>query len=242
MKLISLYIISVLLFAYLVFIFFYTDKKMKEVICTNVNITVMSEEENNFVEVGDIQSLVYAFDADITKRSLLDIETDSVEKYIKKSSMVKSCDVYYNIYGNLNIQVAAREPILRIVGNPGYYLDSDGMIMPLSQKATKRTLVASGSIARDFATTKLFPFVQTIYDNDFWTAYIEQIDVKSEEITLIPKVGNFKIEFGELENIEEKFEHLLLFLESGINKRGWNYYHTISVKYKNQIVGKKRIF
>ena len=66
-------------------------------------------------------------------------------------------------------------------------------------------------------------------------AQIEQIAVnKLLEFELVPKVGNHKIVFGGIENLEGKFEKLMIFYKKGLSKTGWNEYSEINLKYKNQ--------
>ena len=133
-------------------------------------------------------------------------------------------------------------------------------IMPLSNKYTARLLVVSGALNEPYAKRYAFNYnnlpdsltektmlddVYTIADyidnSEFWKAQIEQIHVdKVSGFSLIPKVGNHKIVFGGTENLESKFEKLMIFYKKGLSKTGWNEYSSINLKYKNQVVCKKR--
>ena len=141
-----------------------------------------------------------------------------------------------------------------------YYLDENGFIMPLSQNYTARLLVVNGRINEPFATRYTLNFntladtlkTKTLLDeiytlskyidqSDFWKAQIEQVYVNKQlEMELIPKVGNHRIVFGEVENIENKFEKLMVFYKKGLSKTGWNEYSEINLKYKNQVVCTKK--
>jgi cell division protein FtsQ len=84
--------------------------------------------------------------------------------------------------------------------------------------------------------------IATYVDKDaFWKAQIEQIFVTAEsEYLLIPKIGDHTIVFGTAENMEEKFEKLLLFYKEGLSRVGWEQYKSINVKFKNQVVCTKK--
>jgi cell division protein FtsQ len=84
--------------------------------------------------------------------------------------------------------------------------------------------------------------IATYVDKDaFWKAQIEQIFVTAEsEFVLIPKVGEHTIVFGTGDDIEIKFEKLMLFYKEGLSRVGWDKYSTINLKYKNQIVCTKK--
>ena len=77
-------------------------------------------------------------------------------------------------------------------------------------------------------------------EDKLWNALVEQIVVSGKEVSLIPKVGNFRIVLGKLENVGKKMENLRLFLEEGIALKGWNVYKEINLKFENQIVCVKR--
>jgi cell division protein FtsQ len=46
--------------------------------------------------------------------------------------------------------------------------------------------------------------------------------------------------FGTGDDIEIKFEKLMLFYKEGLSRVGWDKYSTINLKYKNQIVCTKK--
>ena len=143
--------------------------------------------------------------------------------------------------GYFHVEITQRKPVLRIMSGEGYYVDEDGKIMPLSRKYTSRVVVATGNISRKFACNGLYPFIMTLRNDEFWDALVEQIVVeKGNEVVLIPKVGNFRIVLGTLDDMNEKLENLRLFLREGIVLKGWNVYKEINLKFKNQIVCVKR--
>jgi cell division protein FtsQ len=70
---------------------------------------------------------------------------------------------------------------------------------------------------------------------------IEQIYVSNTgEFTLIPKVGDQKILFGNYTNVKDKLENLKIFYQEGMPYEGWQKYRTINLKYKGQVVCERR--
>ena len=87
----------------------------------------------------------------------------------------------------------------------------------------------------------LFELANLLSEDDLWAYQIIQIHFsKDKEVILIPRVGNHKIIFGMLKNLEEKFQNLRLFYEQAIRLKGWNSYTDINLKFKNQIVCTKK--
>lgn len=89
---------------------------------------------------------------------------------------------------------------------------------------------------------KLINFVRSVESDGFWSAEIVQIVASSAssgatELVLIPRSGDFRIVFGEIDDeAERKFDKLQKFYRDGLCNLGWDRYKTINVKYKNQVV------
>jgi cell division protein FtsQ len=82
--------------------------------------------------------------------------------------------------------------------------------------------------------------VQFIRQDTFLTAQIEQIYVeKNQDFTLIPKVGDTELIFGDLTFMKEKFRKLKIFYLEAMPYEGWRKYDKLNLKYKKQVVGVK---
>lgn len=235
------YILFIGLFVYLIIVFTFASSEMKEVRCEGIEVSIRDTVVNMFVDEGDVMRMIRKGYGDILKKRIREIDKDSIEQLLVRNSIIKSAQVYYSLDGYLHVDIRQRKPVLRVWTGEGYYVDEDGKIMPLSKKYTSRVVVATGSISRKFACEKLYPFVRTLKEDEFWDAYIEQLTVRENgDVVLIPKVGNFRIILGDLENSSEKMEKLRLFLKEGIGRRGWNLYKEINLKFDKQIVCVKK--
>ena len=88
---------------------------------------------------------------------------------------------------------------------------------------------------------KLINFVRSVGDDGFWSAEIVQIIVSATsyggmDLTLVPRSGDFRIEFGETDGAQEKFERLMKFYRDGLGCIGWDRFSTLNLKYDNQVV------
>ncbi len=235
------YILSVSLFVYLIIVLSFVSAKLGEVKCKGVQVVVDDTGENAFIDEDDVLQLIKRNYGELKNVNVVDIDKDSMECVLVRNSVIKSAQVYYSLDGYFHVEITQRKPVLRVMSGEGYYVDEDGKVMPLSGKYTSRVVVATGNISRNFACNGLYPFVMGLKNDGFWDALIEQIVVANgNEVILIPKVGNFRIVVGELENVEKKMENLRLFLQEGIALKGWNVYKEINLKFENQIVCIKR--
>lgn len=235
------YILFIGLFVYLIIVLTFVSAKLGEVKCKGVQVVVDDTGENAFIDEDDVLQLIKRNYGELKNVNVVDIDKDSMECVLVRNSVIKSAQVYYSLDGYFHVEITQRKPVLRVMSGEGYYVDEDGKVMPLSGKYTSRVVVATGNISRNFACNGLYPFVMGLKNDGFWDALIEQIVVANgNEVILIPKVGNFRIVVGELENVEKKMENLRLFLQEGIALKGWNVYKEINLKFENQIVCIKR--
>jgi len=223
-------------------------------------INIDYETENRFIDENDILSQILNKN-DTGALFLNHFSANQLEEKLSNSHSIKDVQVYKTIDGKLVVNVKQRRPIVRIFSrNESYYIDEKGNLMPLSNKYTARLLVVNGNLNEPFGKRYRFNYSnlndtlaeKTVLDDiykianyidnsEFWNAQIEQIDVnKLHEFELVPKVGNHKIVLGGVENLEGKFEKLMIFYQKGLSKTGWNEYSEINLKYKNQVVCTKR--
>jgi cell division protein FtsQ len=147
------------------------------------------------------------------------------------------------------VRAELRRPIARIVRNdgPDGYIAEDGTIMPVSEKFTSRVVLVSGSYVAQMLkqnnmyekedTQKILELINTIREDEFWSAQIAQLDIDSKtRITIFPQVGDEKIEFGKPENNEVKFKKLMIFYKEILPRTGWNKYNRVNLEYEGQIV------
>ncbi|GHV65240.1 hypothetical protein FACS1894199_05420 [Bacteroidia bacterium] len=238
------YLLFTCLFVYVVIALTFAASKRDEVLCTGVSVTIADADANSFIEEVDVERLMRRGYGELLEHRINQIDKDKLEQLLINNSVIKSAEMYFDLGGTLHVDVTQRRPVLRVMNSKeggGYYVDDEGEIMPLSGRYSARVVIGSGNISRKFAVEKLYPYALLLREDAFWDAYIEQIVVKSEShIILIPKVGNFDIILGSLDNAEMKMEKLRYFLKDGIAKKGWDAYKEINLKFGKQVVCVKR--
>ena len=252
-----------LLAAFLVTVGF-AESKRKEMLCPGLEIIVHDSSGIAFIERSDIEEMVLDKFGQPAGKPLSSINMALLEKIINSNAFVARAEVFSTVDGKLTIEVIQRNPVLRIINssNESFYIDDEGVFMPLSDQYTANVVVANGNIPNTLAekrirvftpeeaedtsnhlTTveKVFALNRYVSGNEFWNAQVEQYYVNSDlDLELIPRVGNHTIVFGDEKNMEEKFDKLLHFYKEGLNRTGWNQYKTINLKFKDQVVCTKK--
>jgi len=243
---------------------YFTSKKYKNRVMQFPEIVIVNEGNNAFLMDKDISERLRYNNIQLDGLKREEISADLIEAIVLKMYEVKSASVHLNLDDTWRILVELRKPLARIFNTRGesFYLDEDGRTMPLSPLYSARIIPFTGFIddARDFVsveeiinndslkTLKLLPQIyylsEYVCNDPFLSALIAQVEVDNHgDFVLIPIVGNHKIHFGDPYNrkiVEERFKKLLVFYREALPFTGWSKYESISLKYKNQVVCKKR--
>ncbi|MDR1679634.1 MAG: cell division protein FtsQ [Prevotellaceae bacterium] len=234
-------ILLVLLVSYTVFALFKFSHNDENQVCRRVLITVKDSEQFNFVDTTEVHAVLVKNRVKLRGQKLSTINTKRVENLLEQNAAIRKVVCYKTASGDIGIDVWQREPLFRVLGKQNYFVDMEGKTIPASPNFVIPVAVVTGNVNKNFACGKLREFVLFLHENDFWNAQIVQIDVQSEnEIVLIPRIGNHEIEFGNLDNYQQKLAKLKTFYLEGLNKIGWGDFSKISLKYKDQVIGTKK--
>ena len=224
--------------------------KKREVKCTKIEILIPGAD--NFIEREEIDAILKQGQGQLVGRNLEQINIHDIEEALKANPYIAFAKVFVDMDGVLQVAIRQRQPVLRVLnaGGQDYYIDSNGLKMPMSPNFTANVLVASGNILEGFSgkvDTLLTPMGVDLYrtalfmkKDTLWDAQIEQIFVNEKnDIELVPRVGNQRIISGNADSLETKMGNLLAFYKQAMPTVGWNVYKTINLKYTNQIVCEK---
>jgi cell division protein FtsQ len=227
----------------------FTERMKGDVTVRDIQIRIENIHENHFVEEQDIVDLMQIDEQNLVGVAIKKLNFKAIENKIKKDPYIKDAELYSDLKGNLTIKVSLRRPVARMVRNdgPDGYVAEDGTIMPVSEKFTSRVILMSGPFVRKllhqqnmFQTeegTQLMQMITLIGEDEFWKAQISELDIDSKnKITILPQIGDEKIEFGEPDDLEIKFNKLKIFYKEILPRVGWNKYDRVNLEYAGQIV------
>lgn len=242
----------------------FSDSRQSRMPCNEVIISIVDTLGQSFVEPEDIRLIVLNKFGELKGKKLSSINIALLEKIIDNNPFVADAEVFSTVDGKLNIEVKQRKPVVRVMNfkQESFYIDDQGLFMPLSEKYTARVPLANGyifhreaeiEVNNNFADSGVVSHtndstLKYVYDvslfvshDDFWNAQIEQIYVNANgDLELIPRVGRHTIILGDGNDLKEKFNRLFLFYTRGLNKTGWDKFKTINLKFKGQVVCTKK--
>ncbi len=224
-------LVTVVLFGFLLS---FSLKRFNNAQMENVSIN-MSQGKTPvyFVDEKDIKDLVKQYNP--TKK-IGDVKIPELEKKINEIPFVDSANVYMNLNGNLNVDIKQRIPIFRLNKNgKDFYVDEKGVEFPISRNFSYPCMLVMGDVdASEYQ--ELGQLVEKIDKDDFSKKYFIGIKKEKDNYNLLTSDGNYKVEIGDLENIDFKVKGFKTFVEKYLVYQNPNKYKKISVKYNNQIV------
>jgi len=186
-----------------------------------------------FIDEKDIKEIV---NKENPSGKVGDLNIPELEKKINTLPAVDSANVYLNLNGKLNLDIKQRVPVFRL-NNDGkdFYVDEEGTEFPISKTYSHPCMLVTGDVKKD-EYRKLAELVRKIDKDDFSKKYFIGISKYNDSYNLLTSEGNYKVEIGDLDNIELKVKGFKTFVEKYLVFQDPQKYSMVSVKYQNQIV------
>jgi cell division protein FtsQ len=238
----------------------FAEKQESKVTCKEPKIFINADNDNDFITIDDVLDLMRSKGDSITGQPLATVNVHEIEDLLYTNPWVKSANVFLDLDGVLQVDIDVRVPLVRVMNSAGesYFIDTDGKLMLWSPEHTPRVLVASGNIHEAYGTwyhtnigemspadtlskvtvlDDIFKLAKCVTADAFWNSQVEQVIFNAKgDIELVPQVGDHKIIFGDLTDMQEKFNKLKIFYSEGLNHTNWNQYDTLNLKFKDQVV------
>jgi len=236
--------------AWFVVILGFVSGEADQVLCMRIDVVLSDTLDNRFVTDHDIRAMFRSQGLQLQGYPMKDINTRELERLVEKNAYIRRAEVSTDVSGRMEIRLEQRIPLLRIMpeGKAGFYLDTEGEVLPLSDQFVPHIFLVSGNI-KDAdggigASTQLkeiHRFCTYVSDHPFWSEQIVQLYVNRRgEYELIPRVGAHQILMGSMEQWDKKLRNLEMLYQQGLSAYGWNSYKTINLKYTNQVICTKR--
>ncbi len=234
----------------------FIESEHKKLTCKGLSVEIDYGRAEVLISEADISKRIHEKFDTLVGKKISEISSVSIENDINEIDFIENADVYTTLTGLMKIKVSQRNPIVRVMNKFGqsYYIGEKGNLIPVKFGYSSRVPVASGNISNRFSDTlnlrlsttnselkDLYTLSTYIYNDVFLKAQIEQIYLNQDnEFELVPKVGRHLVLFGDLAEMETKFDKLKIFYDKGMKRAGWDTYKTINLKFKDQVICEKK--
>ncbi|QRR03127.1 cell division protein FtsQ/DivIB [Dyadobacter sandarakinus] len=228
------------------------ENKLGSQRCNNLVISIQGDSGTRFLNQMDVRMLVTENGGDPLMGSRLnDVELHELERRVRRSKLIKKCQIFRDLRGDVVIEVEQEKPLARWINSSvngevrntsGYYISDEGVFFPLSDSYSARTLLVSGPYFNNPENLKsgegasLMELLKYLNEDPFWRAQVSELIVDRDgEISLMTVLGDQVIEFGKADAYQAKFWKLRTFYNKVLS-RDWGRYKRINVKFQDQIV------
>lgn len=231
----------------------FSSNEQKNQACANIDVRIDQSQGILFLDDVDVKEILMNQLGDSLKGdNISNISLEHVEEILEKNMYVQDAESFLDMQGTLHIQIVQKQPVARVINKFGvhYYITESSAKFPLNNKFTCRVPVISGNIEEGLSSSEdissktlqdALHLIMFFSSDEVWKAQIEQIFVnEKKEFDLVPMVGDFIIEFGDIENMQLKFKNLETFYNEGLSYIGWNKYKTVNVSILNQVYCTKK--
>ncbi|MBO7277104.1 MAG: hypothetical protein J6U84_03985 [Bacteroidales bacterium] len=223
---------------------------MRNLNVSKVEIEMNYKTKDRLICKEQVYSLLSKKYGDFTKYKRKEIEIEKIEEFLRGKNLIYSVDVYLNLLGTLKIDIVQNSPILRIfTENKQYYIDEEGNVCNTIKNKAADVIIANGNIRETLKGIKTIDSVKTpiTYNIHKLVLKIEQDSIlrnqidqvyydKKDGFELLPKIGDYVVKIGQMENLDEKLLKLNNLYKEGFSEFGWDNYSEIKLEFDGQVV------
>ncbi len=233
------YIKALLLLVLVVFLYAFSSQRngTRQVADPSVNFL---GDENLYITHETVNKLLIQNSNEATnvRKDILDL--NGLESALKSNAMIKTAEVYLTVNGEVRADVVQRKPIARVNTNASYYVDDEGLFMPLSLNHSARVPLVRGFVVKN-ELENVYKIASKIYNDAFLKKHVVEIyQHEDQTITLKLRVLDFQVYLGDLSHLDKKINNLKAFYQKAKKDKALNDYSKVNLQFENQVVCTKK--
>ncbi|MCQ2311133.1 MAG: hypothetical protein MJZ64_05225 [Paludibacteraceae bacterium] len=210
--------------------------------CRQVLICIQDSAERMYITKAEIMHLLNEKKMSPIGLTIQDFHPQRIEDAVTAHPMLRTCECYTDIRGNICLRVTQRIPLVRVVtGADTYFIDTDRKLMPVRASVKTSVLAVTGDVSRRMAAEQISDFAEWLQYDEYWKNRIIRIQMDSPQmVRLIQSDGAADICLGKWSDYQRKMNKLHRWYVAG---QGLNLeqYRSVDVRYDGQVVGVKEV-
>lgn len=186
-----------------------------------------------FIDEKDIRETVKKYNP---TQKVGDVDIPALERKLSSLPAVDSANVYLTLNGVLHVDIKQKVPAFRLTkGEKVFYVDAKGTEFPISSNYSHPCMLVSGNVKKS-EYESLVKLIDKIDADAFCKKFFAGITKQRGSYYLLTNEGDYKVEIGDLDNIDFKINGFKTFVEKYLIFQDPLKYSRISLKYNNQVV------
>jgi len=233
------YIKGLVLIALVGFVFVFSSFRNKVRKIGEIKVNFLGEN-NLFMTEASVNKLLIQNNEDLPNMAKEILDLNDIESVLKSNPMIKTAEVHLTVNGEVRADILQRKPIARVSANASYYIDDEGVFMPLSAFHTARVPLVTGHIKKN-KLRNVYTIAHKIYNDQFLKTHIVEIYQNEDEtFVLKTRAFDFEILLGDLNNLEKKISNLKAFYQKAKKDNMLGKYSKVNLQFDSQVVCTKK--
>jgi cell division protein FtsQ len=233
------YIKGILLLGLVVFLYAFSSHKNNSRSVTKIAVQ-FTGNENVYITTEMVNKLLIQNQEQLFNLPKDNLDLKEMEFLLESNEMIKSAQVYLTVNGEVRTKIEQKQPIARVYSDTTFYIDEDGLWMPLSPQHSARVPLVTGVVEKEDLEA-VYTMALKVYKDPFLKTYITEIHQnENKEISLKMRLSEFEILVGYLENLDKKIKNLKAFYQKAKKDKVLDVYKTVNLQFDNQVVCTKK--
>ena len=164
------------------------------------------------------------------------LDLNILENALKSNPMIKTAEVYVAVNGTLNAEIEQKTPIARVSTNASYYIDDEGLYMPLSSNYSARVPLVTGYVEKNNLKS-IYKVASKIKDDEFLKTNVIEIHQSLDKaFSFNLRQCKFLVKLGDPKALDKKINNLKVFYQKSLKEKTINNYSKVNLQFENQVV------
>ncbi|EGV43386.1 hypothetical protein BZARG_1819 [Bizionia argentinensis JUB59] len=164
------------------------------------------------------------------------IDLNLLESALNSNPMIKSAQVFVGVNGHLVAEVEQKKPIARISNSVSFYIDDDGLYMPLSKNYAARVPLVTGNVSKTDLEI-VYNMAVKIQNDEFLNTHVTSIhQYEDKSLSLRLRQCSFEVYVGSLAQLDKKVNNLKAFYKKAFKDKLLNNYSKVNLQFDSQVI------
>lgn len=235
-------ILSVLMMVYAIVALSYATSRHRSQACAGVAVEIAEGDGNEFVTRGHIIGAMDAMGLIPAGVPASELDLHEIETRLGRLDNIETANCLLSTECSLRVQVRPIVPVARVFDQNGmqYFINRDGKRINALASYRVDVPVVIGRFSQRMEPTVILPYVDYLRQHPELDALVAAFQVKGpRDIILVPSVRGHVVNMGDTTDIPNKFRRLREFYAQVMPVKGWQYYDTISVKWRGRVIASR---
>jgi len=213
----------------------FSDQRAEQRSISGIQVEFVGEDQLYLTE-GMVNKLLIQNYGSLRNVSQDAVVLTTMESVLRTCDMVKNAEVFLSVDGTLHAKIVQRHPIGRVSGTTSYYLDDQGLKMPLSPNHSARVPIITGKITGK-SLEDVYEILKYINSNTFLSKNVIGIHIEDEaDYRLQFRMEDFLVRLGDSTDLDRKFKNFKAFYMKATQDQTLAQYREVNLAFSNQVV------